>query len=153
MFQRKYFHMDIIFYVKRIQIHRYAWDRHVLDAITKQSIQPYWGASGTVFDEFGLAWLHSFTCDASFTCNMHKRHPTKVNGINKLGSISSRSREGAGKTKNMTLCQSQRNNRHFHVFVCKIQVTCLESWVRWSQYFWKEILIEIWLLFMGVRGV
>jgi hypothetical protein len=54
---------------------------HVLAPSIKKSIQPYLGANGTLFDEFGLAGLHSLTSDATFTYNMHKWHPTRVNSF------------------------------------------------------------------------
>ena len=60
------------------------------------------GANGTLFDEFGLACLRSYTRDENCTCIMYKWHPTRVNGIKKVsGSISSRCGEGADKSENI----------------------------------------------------
>jgi hypothetical protein len=72
-----------IFSINRTEAHRYPWDRHVLAPSTKQFIQPCFGANGTLFDEFGLACLHSFTRDVNCTCNIYKWHPTRANTIEK----------------------------------------------------------------------
>ena len=81
MFESKHLDLNVNFLFKRNQTQRYTRDRHVLAPSTKQSIQPCLGANGTLFDEFGLACVDSFTRDTNFTCSMYNGHPTCVNGI------------------------------------------------------------------------
>ena len=146
----------IILVIKRIQTHRFAWDRHVLRLAQDSPFSHVatLGANGTLFDEFDLACLHSFTRDANWTFNMHKWHPTRVNSNVKCR-VQYHGGGGAGKTENIwpSLCQNQMNTRNFHLFVCEIQAICLEVCLRWPHNFCKEILIELLLAFIGVRGV
>jgi hypothetical protein len=116
----------------------------------KQYIQPTFCANGTSFDKIGLEFLHSFKRDAIFTCNKYNGTQPYWMALTSVGfNIIGASWRGRQNIKYLALCQNQRNNRQFHVFVCEIQAVCHGSCVL-CPFFCKELLIELWRVFMGL---